>query len=112
MAVAWQQGSLVLLDRISEKYKRLRSKPKRQAVKSLQKYVASRVDMTDYPVFRARGYDCGSGPTESFCGCLTRRLKGRGMRWDGDNAEAIMAIASIYYTSQWKRYWKVEKNVA
>lgn len=112
MGVAWQQGSLVLLDRISEKYKTLRSQPKRQAVKSLQKYVASRVEMTDYPAFRAKGYDCGSGPTESFCGCLTRRLKGRGMRWDGDNAEAVMAIASIYYTSQWKRYWKVEKNVA
>jgi len=77
-----------------------------------QKYVASRVEMTDYPTFRAKGYECGSGPTESFCGCLTRRLKGRGMRWDGDNAESVMALASIYYTGQWKRYWKSEKGVA
>ena len=112
MAFAWEYGSLVFLDRLSEKYKSLRSKIKRRAVKSLQRYVASRVDMTDYPAFRAKGYDYGSGPTESFCGCLTRRLKGRGMRWDSDNAEAVMTIASIYYTSKWKRYWKVEKNVA
>lgn len=112
MTVAWEQGSLVFLDRLSDKYNSLRSQPKREAVKSLQKYVAARVDMTDYPAFRAKGYDCGSGPTESFCGCLTRRLKGRGMRWDGDNAEGVMAIASIYYTGQWKRYWKTERNVA
>lgn len=112
MTVAWEQGPLVFLDRLSEKYKTLRSQTKRKAVKSLQKYVSTRVDMTDYPAFRAKGYDCGSGPTESFCGCLTRRLKGRGMRWDGDNAEAVMAIASVYYTSQWNRYWKEEKNAA
>jgi len=112
MTVAWEQGSLVFLDRLSGKYKSLGSQPKREAVKSLQKYVATRVDMTDYPTFRAKGYDCGSGPTESFCGCLTRRLKGRGMKWDSDNAEAVMAIASVYYTSQWKRYWKAERNAA
>ena len=79
MGVVWEHGSLVFLDRLSEYYKSLRSPAKRDALKALQKYVATRVEMTDYPAFRARGYDCGSGPTESFCGCLTRRLKGRGM---------------------------------
>jgi len=66
--------------------------------KPLQKYVATRVEMTDYPAFRAKGYDCGSGPTESFCSCLTRRLKGRGMRWNGDNAESIMALLQASIT--------------
>jgi hypothetical protein len=112
MTVVWEQGSLVFLDRLSEQYKPLRSNPKRQAIKSLQKYVAARVEMTDYPAFRAKGYDCGSGPTESFCGCLTRRLKGRGMRWDGDNAEAVMAIACVYYTGQWAKYWKIQREAA
>ncbi len=112
MDVVWNQGSLVFLDRLSEQTKPLRSSTKRQAMRSLQKYVATRVEMTDYPTFRAKGYDCGSGPTESFCGCLTRRLKGRGMRWDGDNAEAVMALASIHYTDQWERYWKHQKRVA
>ncbi len=112
MSVVWERGSLVFLDRLSQQYKPLRSPVKRKAMKSLQKYVATRVEMTDYPAFRAKGYDCGSGPTESFCGCLTRRLKGRGMRWDGDNAESIMAVASIYYTAQWGRYWKSQKKAA
>jgi hypothetical protein len=112
MGVVWNHGSLIFLDRLSEEYKPLRSPVKRKAMKSLQKYVATRVEMTDYPTFRAKGYDCGSGPTESFCGCLTRRLKGRGMRWDGNNAESVMALASIYYTAQWTRYWKSEKRAA
>jgi hypothetical protein len=112
MTVVWEQGPLVFLDRLTDTYKPLRSNPKRNAAKSLQKYVANRVEMTDYPAFRAKGYDCGSGPTESFCGCLTRRLKGRGMRWDGDNAESIMAIASVYYTGQWAKYWKTERKAA
>ena len=112
MSVAWEQGSLVFLDRLSGQYKTLRSPAKRQTIKSLQKYIATRVEMTDYPTFRAKGYDCGSGPTESFCGSLTRRLKGRGMRWDGDNAESIMALASIYNTGQWRRYWKSQKKAA
>jgi hypothetical protein len=112
MTVVWEQGSLVFLDRLSEWYKTLRGKTKRDAAKALQKYVAARVEMTDYPAFRAKGYDCGSGPTESFCGCLTRRLKGRGMRWDGDNAEAVMAIATIYYGGQWARYWQKERKAA
>ena len=51
------------------------------------------------------GYDCGSGPTESFCGTLTARLKGRGMHWDKDNAESIMALASLYYSNLWHHYW-------
>ena len=112
VTVVWEQGSLVFSDRLSNCYKTFRTPAKRQAIRSLQKYVATRVEMTDYPAFRAKGYDCGSGPTESFCGCLTRRLKGRGMRWDGDNAESIMALASIYYTEQWRRYWKSQKNAA
>ncbi|NIA06996.1 MAG: hypothetical protein GWP14_05040 [Actinobacteria bacterium] len=62
-------------------------------------YVVKRVNITDYPSYRKAGYDCGSGPTESFCGTLTTRLKGRGMRWDRDNAEAIMALGSLYYSN-------------
>ena len=32
------------------------------------------------------------------------RLKGRGMRWDKDNAESIMALASLYYSNLWTDY--------
>jgi len=106
VGVVWNQGSLVMLDRLGELLKRLRSPAKREALKALRKYIGSRVDMTDYPTFRKLGYDCGSGPTESVCGRLTQRLKGSGMRWEKSNAEGMMALASIYYSGQWDGYWK------
>ena len=105
MGYVWNQGSLVMLDHLANFTRVHRSGPKGEALRSLREYVAKRVDMTDYPTFRQRGYDCGSGPTESFCGTLTLRLKGRGMRWDRENAEAIMALASLYYSDQWDDYW-------
>jgi hypothetical protein len=112
MAAVWTQGSLVMLDKLGNYLGRHRKGAKHEALKSLRDYVAKRVEMTDYPSFRAAGYDCGSGPTESFCGCLTKRLKGRGMRWDKDNAEAMMALGSVYYSHLWSDYWARQRHVA
>ena len=28
------------------------------------------------------------------------------MRWDGDNAEAIMALETLTQSDQWDLYWK------
>jgi len=109
MGYVWNQGSLVMLHKLGNYQRRHRSGPKREALDSLQQYVAKRVDMTDYPTFRQQGYDCGSGPTESFCGCLTARLKGGGMRWDKDNAESIMALGSLYYSNLWDNYWDQQR---
>ena len=58
------------------------------------------------------GYDCGSGPTESLCGTLTDRLKGSGMRWDKDNAESLMALASLHHSGLWHSYWKAQRAAA
>ena len=121
-AIQWRQthletarnhGSLVLLDRLKDCQDGLQQDEHRQEIEGLRRYIAKRIDMTDYPLFIQRGYDIGSGPTESFCGCLTRRLKGPGMRWDQDNAEAVMALGSVYYSNLWDRYWnEMRKNAA
>jgi len=109
MGYAWNQGSLVMLDKLSNYLRYHRQGPKHEALASLREYVAKRVAMTDYPSFRRSGYDCGSGPTESFCGTLTARLKGRGMRWDKDNAEAVMALGTLYYSNLWRDYWSRQR---
>jgi hypothetical protein len=112
MGCVWEQGSLVLLDRLGS-YRRHHPKgPKHEALEALRDYVRKRVAMTDYPTFRRLGYDCGSGPTESLCGQLTNRLKGPGMRWDHDNAEAMMALASLYHSGQWDTYWNSVRAAA
>ncbi len=74
-------------------------------LESLRGYVEARTSKTDYPRFRQQGYDCGSGPTESQCGTLTARVKGPGMRWDSDNAEALLALAALDHSRQWATYW-------
>jgi hypothetical protein len=101
----WERGPLAMLDRLSRSLQAHRDSEKRQSLSSLHQYVGKRVSMTDYPLFRQHGYDCGSGPTESCCGTLTSRLKGPGMRWDKDNAESLMALAGVYHSNLWRTYW-------
>jgi hypothetical protein len=112
MGYVWNQGSLVMLDRLGPYLRRHRTGAKHEALRSLRDYVGKRIDMTDYPSFRQAGYDCGSGPTESCCGTLTARLKGPGMRWDADNAEAVMALAGLYHSNLWQTYWKAQRIAA
>ena len=112
MDVAKNQGSLVMLDRLGERLEELTDDDKREELENLREYIGKRIAMTDYPYFFDLGYDIGSSPTESLCGCLTKSLKGSGMRWDKDNAEAVMALASIYYSNQWDEYWKSKHKAA
>ena len=109
MGYAWNRGSLVMLDHLGRYVRRHRHGAKAEALRSLRQYVGKRVNMTDYPSYREKGYDCGSGPTESFCGTLSARLKGRGMRWDKDHAESMMALGSLYYSNLWDTYWAAQR---
>jgi len=79
---------------------------KRKAADALIGYVAPRQDMIDYDQCEKNGWDVGSGPMESMCGVTTDRIKGRGRRWDIDNAESLMALEALYQsTGLWDRYW-------
>lgn len=79
---------------------------KRQAAEALLGYVVPRQEMIRYEQCEQMGWDVGSGPMESMCGVTTDRIKGRGRRWDLDNAEALMALEALYQsTGLWDRYW-------
>jgi hypothetical protein len=78
----------------------------RKAADRLLSYVNERREMIKYPEFLAKGWQIGSGPTEATCKTLTARLKGSGMRWDADNAEALMALEALTQSGQWDLYWK------
>jgi len=109
MGVVIKEGPVRLLEELGELRGKTRSTVKRKSIVGLQKYVAERVAMLDYPGFKAKGYDIGSGPTEAFCKTLTSRLKGSGMRWDKPNAEAMMTLASIYTSGLWNIYWRTRR---
>jgi len=78
----------------------------RPAADRLVNYVSERREMIKYPEFQAKGWQIGSGPTEATCKTLTARLKGSGMRWDADNAEALMALEALTQSDQWELYWQ------
>jgi hypothetical protein len=76
-----------------------------EAARHLLNYVREREEMILYPQFQALGRQIGSGPTESMCKATTMRIKGRGKRWDSDNAEAIMALEALDQSGGWAAYW-------
>ncbi len=93
--MAKHDGPLAVLKEIAAARSLLRSRTKREALSSLEQYVAKRMEMTDYPRFIAAGFDIGSGPTEAKCKTVPSRLKGSGMRWNLPNAEAMAALACV-----------------
>jgi hypothetical protein len=90
---------------LAEWRNRWRNPAKRKAADQLLHYVSERREMIRYPEFLANGWQIGSGPTESMCKVIPRRVKGVGMRWDRDNAEAIMALEGLEQGHQWSQYW-------
>jgi hypothetical protein len=84
---------------------------KRKAADALLGYVGERREMIRYPEFVAKGWQVGSGPTESCCKALTARLKGRGRRWDARNAEALMALEALDQSGQWPAYWRTQAKI-
>jgi len=75
---------------IAQLRKEVRSPNKRKALRELLNYIAKRASQCDYPGFREKGWQIGSGPTEAMCKVLTCRLKGAGMRWDRQGAEETL----------------------
>lgn len=102
---ALEEGVAGLFAAIRDTLRSLRSAVKREAFKKLEQYVANHAEMLDYPTYRRRGFDIGSGPTESLCGTLTTRLRGGGKRWNTPNAEALMALAGLKHSRLWDTYW-------
>ncbi|MCC7421868.1 MAG: hypothetical protein IT428_16445 [Planctomycetaceae bacterium] len=85
----------------------LKSPRKRKAADRLLNYVVERRDMVSYPEFARKGWDIGSGPTESRCKMATSRLKRAGQRWNPGNAEATAAFTTLEHSGQWQRHWKL-----
>ncbi|HEY8665997.1 MAG TPA: hypothetical protein VIL86_04990 [Tepidisphaeraceae bacterium] len=78
---------------------------KRKVADRLPSYVVERQEMMPYDKCQRRGWDVGTGPMESMCGVTTDRIKGRGRRWDIDNAGAVMALEALHQSNLWDQYW-------
>jgi hypothetical protein len=61
----------------------------------------------DYPRYRERGWDVGSGPTQAGCKGLQGRLKGTGMRWSVAGSEQVGGLKALYASGEglWDAFW-------
>jgi hypothetical protein len=103
-------GGRPLLAAIDEAKKKLRAPGKQEALRLLRNYLVERWEIVEYPAALAKGWDIGSGPTKAMCKNLTLRLKRPGMKWDTDNAAALMNLVALREGGQWKQYWQTLKT--
>ena len=64
---------------------------------------------TDYPDYRQRGWDIGSGPTEAACKVVGARLKQSGMRWVEFGAAQVAPLRALYQSgaAAWDAFWNL-----
>jgi hypothetical protein len=108
---AKRDGPEPLLEAVDALAKIVRAPDKRESLRLLRGYVEERRDMTDYPRFRRRGWDIGSGPTEAGGKDLAARLRGVGMKWDLDHAADLMNLKALYESNQATAYWTAQAGV-
>jgi hypothetical protein len=102
----YEQGGEALLDHLRE----LPTGPSSEAQEALRLligYFENNRHRTDYPTYRRKSWDIGSGPTEAGCKIIGERLKGSGMRWVEDGAATVAALRALYVSGGqlWDGFW-------
>jgi hypothetical protein len=85
-----------------------------EELRKLIGYFENNRHRTDYPTYRANGWDIGSGPTEAGCKIIGERLKGSGMRWVEDGAATVAALRALYVSggNLWDGFWSQPHRAA
>jgi hypothetical protein len=82
--------------------------PARAPLGEAVRYFENQKHRMDYPTYRAKGWQIGSGPVESACKSVVgARMKQAGMRWGTDGAEQVGHIRALFRgeTGQWEAFW-------
>lgn len=106
--VLYEQGGEALLTQLQK----IELPPRTSAevheeLRKLIGYFENNRHRTDYPTYRQKGWDIGSGPTEAGCKIIGERLKGSGMRWVEDGAATVAALRALYVSGGqlWDGFW-------
>jgi Uncharacterised protein family (UPF0236) len=85
-----------------------------EELRKLIGYFENNRHRTDYPRYRHKGWDIGSGPTEAGCKIIGERLKGSGMRWVEDGAATVAALRALYVSGGkvWDGFWSQPHRAA
>jgi len=112
LTLLWDGHCRKLLNDLKSQLKKHR-KSKRKALKSLIGYISKNEQEMRYDVFRARGYDIGSGAVEGACkNVVGKRLKQSGMKWSHQGSAAILALRTTWLNGQWQQLWEKKPMAA
>jgi hypothetical protein len=104
-------GGAALLEALRELPRTGRSRLARQVYDDAVGYFENQVHRMDYPTYRAKGWQIGSGPVESACKRVVgQRLKGAGMRWGEDGANAVCHLRALFLSDNgpWEAFWNYD----
>jgi hypothetical protein len=79
----------------------------------LIKHFEKNLPRMDYPRYQRRGWQIGSGSVEAACKTVIGgRLKGAGMRWGEDGADAVSHLRALFLSEkrQWDAFWAAPRN--
>ncbi len=102
------QGGQAVLATLQGLDLRGRSVAAREGYQATVRYVENHLHRMDYPQYRAKGWQIGSGPVESACKRVVgQRLKGAGMRWGEEGAEAVCRLRALFLSEHgpWEAFW-------
>jgi hypothetical protein len=102
------EGGAAVLEGLRGLNVRGQSRAARAVYDEVVTYFTNQVHRMDYPEYVARGWQIGSGPVESACKTVVgQRLKGGGMRWGADGADAVCHLRALFRSGdrQWEAFW-------
>lgn len=102
----WEGYTKKILDGLKQQRKKHRG-TKRSAIDTLIRYISTNEDQMRYDVFRAKGYDIGSGAVEGACkNVIGKRLKQSGMIWTRSGSSSVLALRVNWLNEQWEQLWQ------
>jgi hypothetical protein len=78
-----------------------------EAWRLLLGFVSGNAHRMDYPAYRSRGWDIGSGPTEAGCKIVGSRLRGAGMKWWKPRSAQVAGLRALLLSNEglWEGFW-------
>lgn len=105
LALLWEGRLRPLLEDLKQQHRTHRGR-KREALGDLIRYISTNEQQMRYDVFRAHGYDIGSGSVEGACKhVVAKRLKQSGMIWTRPGSSAVLALRITWLNAEWNPFW-------
>jgi hypothetical protein len=95
------------LDRVLLHLSRLGQRCQDQELDKKLRYLVTRRDLMQYPLYQQAGWPIGSGTVESANKLVMQtRLKGAGMRWAPEHVNPMLALRTAVCNQRWAEAWQ------